>query len=603
MRQNAEPLLFEDDEETYARDEASPASGPSHITFSKVMRQQAAIVQQLGRGDVATAARFVDQLITLQTDNGGPEFAAKSLCSLAQSAKALGNDELHYEWSTRAAEINPSDTRATGQAADACIRMEHFDEALRLLSLTETYGDPLFARLGRARILRAQGNLDGALAAFQTLEKEFAGNAEVSYAWAGHAEVLREMWCLDEALATYRLGSELDQEALFLKCGVGAVLTDMGLLAEAEKVYASVLAHDGERHVAQNGKATVLREMGDLPAALVEFERCIEKFPGNVVAYCGRADVLRLSGKISEALEAYQEAAKRFPFEATPYLGSADILRENGQLDEALQVYEAGIARFPRKPRMFIGRAYVLKYQHKTEASLQAFDKVTQKFPYELGGLLGRADLLKEMGKLDEALEFYDKVIDRWSMHPYARNAKASILAVGKRYAEAEALLTTGIPQTEADWSAVHLRGMILLRKGEIQKALDHFTKAMLQTPYARHRKLFAKSCAVARLRLQQYVEAETSVRDPQEPVADVIAMHVMAATGQSEPAIRQLIKIRKNAFAPVIGIAEEIASQYRLHSVPARHDFDWIYDREIEALMLQAAFLPVGGQGRFLHN
>ena len=153
----------------------------------------------------------------------GANFAAKSLCLLAQEAKTLGYQNLQLEWVRRAHEINPEDAWASGQAADAYIVFNRFDEALALLSQAEAYGEHHFAANGRARILRARGKLDEALKAFISAENKYRDLPEVEHSWIGHAEVLRDMWLFDRALSVYEEAATLFPNSRVIQCGRAAV--------------------------------------------------------------------------------------------------------------------------------------------------------------------------------------------------------------------------------------------------------------------------------------------------------------------------------------------------------------------------------------------
>jgi hypothetical protein len=60
--------------------------GPIHQTYTNVRTEQRGIIQQLEKGNVSQARRFAEQLVKRQLQTGGAEYAAMSLCLLAQEA-------------------------------------------------------------------------------------------------------------------------------------------------------------------------------------------------------------------------------------------------------------------------------------------------------------------------------------------------------------------------------------------------------------------------------------------------------------------------------------------------------------------------------------
>jgi lipopolysaccharide biosynthesis regulator YciM len=104
-------------------------SAPIHEKFVNVSKQKWGIVKQLEKGNDSRARHFAEQLIKWQLQNGKPVYAAKSLCSLAQEARSVGNTALQLEWAQRATQIAPEDAWAHGQAGDAYFSAFCFNEA------------------------------------------------------------------------------------------------------------------------------------------------------------------------------------------------------------------------------------------------------------------------------------------------------------------------------------------------------------------------------------------------------------------------------------------------------------------------------------------
>src|SRR5215471_16378911 len=249
----------------------------AHTAFERAKAQQGAIIEKLQKGNLSLARKYTDQLIGFQLENGGVEYAAKSLCSLAQEAKDLHLYSLQLEFALRAVDINPLDAWAHGQAADALIQFSRLDEALSELDLCQKFGDPQFAATGRARILRHQGKLEEALIAYRAAYKEFEGRQGEQHAW----------------------------------CGAAAVLADLGRLDEA--IYAYNAAELRSDLVALNGKASALKDQGNLRQAQDIIAEAIELYPADPVARCQQAEILRLLNDFEGALQLYEFVRANHP--------------------------------------------------------------------------------------------------------------------------------------------------------------------------------------------------------------------------------------------------------------------------------------------------
>src|SRR5208283_4303460 len=139
---------------------------PSYATFQQVKAQQAAIIAKLKDRDIDGARWLMSGMIALQEIYSSSEQIAKSLSAMAQQAKLQDVPDLQLEWARRATEVNPFDPVAFGHLADALIDVGAYAEAEAALDAVKRNGDPLFAASGRARILRALGQIREAREAF-----------------------------------------------------------------------------------------------------------------------------------------------------------------------------------------------------------------------------------------------------------------------------------------------------------------------------------------------------------------------------------------------------------------------------------------------------
>lgn len=562
----------------------------SHEAFENVQKQQEGIITQLRKGNLRAARKFTDELVQSQLKSGVPAYVAKSLCNLSQHAKSLGLHSLQLEWTKRAIDFAPNDGWTYGQTADALIFFSRFDEALEYLEFAEKLGHRPFAITGRARVLKAQARLDEALAAFVDAESQLVGQEGEDFAWIGHAEVLRDMWRFDESLRVYEQAVEKFPESSVLHCGRAAVLTDMGRLDAALTAYDETVRNFGEEIVSLNGRSEVLRQMGQLEEALRACNSVIESFPTDPVAYCLQAEILRLRGDLEGAQAVYADVKANFPYLSVAYSGFAEVLKERHQYLDALAAYDDAIRRFPYESRVHNGRASVLKMNGQYEDALGAYAENVRQFPYDLVALNGRADLLKELGNFDGAVKLYDQIISHWPGFISARHAKAAILAVRGRYDEAEELLPKHPPETRDEWIGSHVRGMIWLRRGDIQSAIDHFSKGVLAVPYARERNYFETALALAHLQCKQFARAADLVERTSGPMANVLKLHAFAAADRRREAQIAYKRIEVRCPPKIVDLRDELASRYRFLSKPPRHNDNWIFQQECAGMLVLTA-------------
>jgi tetratricopeptide (TPR) repeat protein len=586
-RPGSKPTIIpEDEEESVA--EPRDTNVTDYQAYESAIQQQKAIVEKMRMGSDRTARAYTEELVRSQLKRGGPEYAAKSLCNLAQEAKYLGLYSLQLEWAQRAVDVCPSDAWAHGQAADALIQFSRLDEALAELNLCEAYGNPQFAATGRARVLRHQGRLAEALAAFRSSRAAFTGHEGEVFSWSGSAETLRDMWKLEDALREYEQAIIRFPDELTFRCGRAAVLSDLGRLNEALDAYNAPELRDNL--IALNGKASVLKELGRFQEALNVVSRAIEIFPTDPVARCVQADTLRSKGDFVGALQVYAKVKTDYPMLPVAYGGYAEVLRDMRRLPEAIDAYKTAIELFSSDPRLANGYANIWKVNDELQESLRLYEKNVRHFPYDLVSKSGRADLLKRLGHFDDAIEAYDEIIKIWPGYEPARNGKAAILVVRGEMSNALSLLPTRPPATRNDWIAYHIRGMILLSQNELDRAIKFFEEGSRATPFAREKRYFQGALSVARMRKGEFEEAARSLQDTGGELGRVLRFHAYAGMGDRKRALISYDELSIRFSKQLIDLKEAIAGRFGIIQTMHHHNDNWIFRRESEALLLEAA-------------
>jgi tetratricopeptide (TPR) repeat protein len=569
----------------------STRTRPDHMTphevFESVVTQKQGIVQAMRRGRLTNARRYTRQLVDFQIGRGDTDFAAKSLCDLAQEAKRLSAHSFQLELATRAADIAPSDGWACGQVADAYCCLDQYDQAANWLDKAAAFGQAAFACTGHARILRRQGRLEEAARRLTEVCDLYPNEV---HPWLGLAEVQRDLLRLDDALRTYEAAIARFPQERVPRCGRAAVLEDLGRFQDALAAYDQAIGQSPDDVVSRAGRAEVLSEMGRMEDAFAAYEETVKLFPEEPVPRCGRAEVLKEMGRFDDALRAYEDTIADLGHLSIPWNGHAEVYRQMGQLDEALRVYDEAARRFPEDVRTLGGRANVLKLQGKLEDALQAYDRIVASFPHDEFARRGRADLLKELRFLPQALDAYDQVIAR---NPHAHGAlyaKAAVLVAMGRYTEAQALLPQAAPRTRDEWVAHHVRGMILLRSGRLDEADYLFRDALATIPFAKQRKYYEKALAISALRQHRLQEAAGYLVNDQEPPADVLRLHVFGEERRVLEARNAYTRLLGNCPRILVPVRDELAARYELIARGPEHDWSWIFQEECTCILLLAA-------------
>ena len=137
---------------------------------------------------------------------------------------------------------------------------------------------------------------------------------------------------------------------------------------------------------------------------------------------------------------------------------------------------------------------------------------------------------------------------------------------------------------------ANHVRGMILLKQNRVDEAISHFSQGLATVEFARHTAVFESALAIAYLRKSQFLQAASVLSQETAIIANVLLLHAYAGAGQRPQAARALEKIERSSATQVIELGREIARRFKLNTDRPSYDENWIFEREYEAVLLEAA-------------
>ena len=276
----------------------------------EVNRQKEIISAAILRRDFESVRGLTEDLVDYQLKSGETKHLAKSLCDLAMEAKELGMFSLQLELTERSVGMAADDSWSWAQHADALLNMQRLDDALRAYEQADAFGAGAVAMAGRAAVLKAQGQFDAALTAFD--------------------EVIRE-----------------HPDDVFAKNGRAEVLKAQGRFEDALTAFDEVIREHPDNAVAKTGRAEVLKAQGRFGDALATYNEIRLQYPNNAIVRNGRSCVLA-------ALERYDEALEELP--ADNPVGLQDwigfhirgmILMRMKGIEEAVQIFQRGVTEVP----------------------------------------------------------------------------------------------------------------------------------------------------------------------------------------------------------------------------------------------------------------
>src|SRR6185503_8709099 len=178
-------------------------------------------------------------------------------------------------------------------------------------------------------------------------EEAIREHPENVFAKNGRAEVLKALGQLPAALTAYEEAIREHPENVVAKTGRAEVLKALGQLPAALTAYEEIIKEHPENVVAKNGRAEVLKAQDQLPAALTAYEEVIKEHPENGVAKNGRSCVLAELNRHEEALESLPKVDPVTIEEWIRYHIRGMILLRLGKISEAIGIFNHGLQNSP----------------------------------------------------------------------------------------------------------------------------------------------------------------------------------------------------------------------------------------------------------------
>lgn len=298
----------------------------------------------------------------------------------------------------------------------------------------------------------------------------------------------------------------------------GRILADLGRWPEAEQAFAAAGPADAEAAI---GLAWAALRRNDGQAAADQLARAETARDTEAWAYADAARRMQ-DGDLDGARAALRALTER-PDLSQPaaWLLLSDIAAYEGRTDAALAEVEAGRARFPDDARLLARRANLLLLTDRAADAQAAADAAIDADLASYEAWLARAEIARREGDADVALSAFDLAItlkpddDRaWfgrggamAEREYVGAARADLgqalalypdglgyqgeLGTLESYADdypaAEAAYRAALAANPADYVALTGLGVLDLKRGRPESALDNLLKAGVMEPrYAR---------------------------------------------------------------------------------------------------------------------
>jgi tetratricopeptide (TPR) repeat protein len=294
------------------------------------------------------------------------------------------------------------------------------------------------------------------------------------------------------------------------------LLSDMGQRAEAEAAYSAALKLEPDATAAQVGMALLDLWRGDHSSAATRLSASRREPPGvewllvdaaakilndasaaallnldglddRLDSWLLRADLLAYEGRGAAGVALLHEAMLRFPDEPGLLAALARQHLRNDELDAARDYADQAITANLASYEGWLAQAEVARREGNATAVLGAYDLARALKPADDRAWFGLGSAQTERERVPEARAALSQAL---MLNPKGLGyfgEKATLATQAAEFADADAAYRRALDANPADYVALTGLGLLQLKRGQTEAALDAFLKAGVMEPrYAR---------------------------------------------------------------------------------------------------------------------
>lgn len=260
-----------------------------------------------------------------------------------------------------------------------------------------------------------------------------------------------------------------------------------------------------------------------------------------------QSDLLLMGGEGQAAVATLQDALQQWPAHPAllAQLARAQLLQDRS--GEAAATLAQGQAPHPE---LALARGALARRQGDAPSTLAAYTEATQLAPQDARGWLGLGSAHTEREDTGPARQHLQQALALAPHLAQAQGERGTLETFANRFADAESAFQAALQDQSADYVALTGLGLLRLKQGQPEAALDAFLRAGVMEPrYAR-----AKTwTAVAYYQLGRHQDAITT-------------LHQAAALDDKDPVPHMLLaQIHTDLFQPGEAVAAARAGAQRM--------------------------------------
>lgn len=232
-------------------------------------------------------------------------------------------------------------------------------------------------------------------------------------------------------------------------------------------------------------EAAIALQSGDLPGARTQLAHQMASGTAPLAAWLMQSDLQLMDGEGDAALQTLRTALARWPQHPALLAQQARVLLLTDRVDDASTTLAAAPAA--NSADLTLARAALARRQGDAPATLAAYSEAIRLAPDDARGWQGLGSAHTERENTTPARQ---NLMQALRLDPHAAGAqgeRGTLETFSNRFGEAESAFATALGDNPADYVALTGQGLLRLKQGQPQAALDAFLRAGVMEPrYAR---------------------------------------------------------------------------------------------------------------------
>lgn len=290
--------------------------------------------------------------------------------------------------------------------------------------------------LGVAHAIHQSGDLEGAVAAFETVLADFplcgeawfglgtialqAGQYQpaidmlnkaiecdglVGIYFINLGEAYRRVGKVDAALAVLRVACDIDPSNPDAWLNFGVAQADLGDLAVAEEALLKAADLGSLNPAVYRNLGVAKLKASDWEKAMEFFQMAIGLGPHDYASWCGMGEVLRQQGHPSQSVNAYRKAVELDPNASPARVGLATSLFAVSEAEEAEGILAGVLQDYPTDNRAWVAKGELHLSKKEDEEAIACFKRAIELSPLDEGAYLMLASVYERREELEPAAE------------------------------------------------------------------------------------------------------------------------------------------------------------------------------------------------------